>query len=106
MRIGMMPEIINDEFIRCLKINTCVTILVIRADDLTLNYNHLFTVPGNVMIRPQIGNSFPISFESRLSGFQSIPRASLLVMRNFLDNNLNLYLRGGGSYYISKYKID
>lgn len=76
----------------------------IRADDISLNYNHLFTLPGDVMVRPQVGNSFPISFESRLSGFITIPRASVLVMRNFLDNNLNVYWRGGGSYYFSKYK--
>src|SRR5690606_3860543 len=48
--------------------------------------------------------TIPISFESRLMGLYAVPNASLLLMRNFLDDNLNVIVRGGGAAYISEYK--
>lgn len=76
----------------------------IRADDLDVSYNHMFALPWNLMLRPAIGNTIPVSFESRLMGLYAAPNASLLLMRNFLDGNLNVLIRGAGAAYITEYK--
>src|SRR5690606_16117824 len=67
----------------------------LRADDIDVSYNHLFTLPWDLVLRPAVGNTIPISFESRLMGLYAVPNASLLLMRNFLDDNLNVIVRGG-----------
>lgn len=76
----------------------------IRADDLEVSYNHMFALPWNLMLRPAVGSTIPVSFESRLMGLYAAPSASLLLMRNFLDGNLNVMIRGGGAAYITEYK--
>src|SRR4029453_11715417 len=53
---------------------------------------------------PNVGNSFPTSFNSRLMGLIALPRAGLLLSRNFPDDNPNVSLRGGGAYYIVEYR--
>jgi hypothetical protein len=76
----------------------------IRTDDIGLGYNHRFALPLDMMLVPSISNSFPTSFNSQLMGLIALPRAGLFVMRSFLDNNLTVSVRGGGSYYIVKYR--
>ncbi len=76
----------------------------IRTDDMQLAYTRTVPLPWELMLRPSVAHLFPISFESRMMGMISSPRASVSLMRNFLDNNLNVNLRVGGAGYIQKYK--
>lgn len=76
----------------------------IRTDDIGLSWSHRFRLPGDFLLAPTIGNSIPISFQSRLMGLIALPRASVFLSRNFLDDNLNLSLSASGGYYIVKYR--
>ena len=76
----------------------------IRPDDLVLAYTRTIPLPWDMTLRPSASNMFPISFDSRLLGLYSVPRASVSLMRNFLDGNLNVNLRAGGAAYITEYK--
>jgi hypothetical protein len=76
----------------------------IRADDIGVSYSHRFALPWQLMLAPSIGNSIPISFNSRLMGLIALPRAGVFLGRGFLDNNLNVSLRGGANYYIVEYR--
>ena len=76
----------------------------IRTDDIGLSYNHRFDLPWEMMFVPSMGNSFPTSFNSQNMSLIALPRAGLFVMRNFLDGNLSVSVRGGANYYIVKYR--
>ncbi|HVJ95093.1 MAG TPA: hypothetical protein VM580_35180, partial [Labilithrix sp.] len=75
-----------------------------RADDLTLAYTRTIPLPWDLTLRPSVANTFPLSFESKLMGLYAMPRASVSLMRDFLDGNLNVNLRAGGAAYITEYK--
>jgi hypothetical protein len=76
----------------------------IRTDDVGLSYNRKIPLPWQMLLAPSVGNSFPTSFNSQQMGLIALPRASLFLMRNFLDNNLTISLRGGGAYYVVEYR--
>jgi hypothetical protein len=76
----------------------------IRTDDIGLSYSHRFQLPWQLMLAPSIGNSIPISFNSRLMGLIALPRANVFLGRSFLDSNLFVSLTGGVNYYIVEYR--
>jgi hypothetical protein len=76
----------------------------VRPDDLLLAYTRTIPLPWDLTLRPSVSNLFPISFESRLMGLYSVPRAGMSLMRSFLDGDLNVNVRAGGAAYIGEYK--
>jgi hypothetical protein len=76
----------------------------IRGDDIGVSASYSFKLPWKLGLTPSVGNSFPTSFNSQLMGLIALPRASLSLSRSFLDGDLNVGIRGGGAYYVVKYK--
>jgi hypothetical protein len=76
----------------------------IRADDIGTSWSHRFQLPAKFMLAPSVGNSIPISYNSKLMGLIALPRASLFLSRSFLDDNLTLSLSSTAAYYIVKYR--
>jgi len=76
----------------------------IRTDDIGTSWSHRFSLPAKIMLAPTIGNSIPISFNSKLMGLIALPRASVFVSRSFLDDNLSLSLSSTTAYYIVKFR--
>jgi hypothetical protein len=76
----------------------------IRADDIGTSWSHRFQLPEKFTLAPSIGNSIPISYNSKLMGLIALPRASVFLSRSFFDDNLTLSLSGGAAYYIVKYR--
>lgn len=74
-----------------------------RVDDPNLNYSHRFLLPARIMLGTSLGNSFPVSYHSRLRSSIATPRAGLSLGRSFLDNTLSFSTNGNANYHIVKY---
>lgn len=76
----------------------------LRADDILLSYSHTFRLPWHLGLSANASDSLPISYYSQLESLIALPRLSIGLSRSFLDDTLNVSIRGGGAYYIVKYK--
>jgi hypothetical protein len=70
----------------------------VRANDVSLQYAHVFDLPVQLRLRVAAGSTIPISYFSQLAANYSTPFLSLGLSRRFGDLSLSASIRG--AYFI------
>jgi hypothetical protein len=66
----------------------------VRAQDLTLQYAHVFDLPSKFRLRATAGVTAPLSYYSQIASNITTPSISAALSRRFGDLSLNVALRG------------
>jgi hypothetical protein len=73
----------------------------VRANDISLQYAHVFDLPEKFKLRAAAGATIPISYYSQLASNITTPSISVGLSRKFGDLALNASIRG--AYFWDKY---
>jgi hypothetical protein len=73
----------------------------VRANDISLQYAHVFALPEKFKLRAAAGSTIPVSYFSQLASNITTPSLSVGLSRRFGDLALNAQIRG--AYFWDKY---
>lgn len=74
----------------------------VRANDISLQYAHVFDLPVKLRLRVAAGSTLPLSYYSQLASNITTPFLTLGLSRRFGDSTLSVFIRG--AYFIDRYR--
>jgi hypothetical protein len=74
----------------------------VRANDISLQYSHSFSLPDKFRLRAAVGTTIPISYYSQLASNITTPSLTLGLSRRFGDFSVSASFRG--AYFWDKYR--
>jgi hypothetical protein len=74
----------------------------VRANDISLQYSHVFELPEKFRLRTAAGATLPISYYSRLAGNYTTPSLTVGLSRRFGDLSVSASVRG--AYFFDQYR--
>ncbi len=75
----------------------------VRANDISLQYAHVFDLPAKFKLRAALGATLPISYYSQLASNITTPSVSVGLTRKFGDLAVSATVRG--AYFIDQYTV-
>ena len=73
----------------------------VRANDISLQYAHIFDLPEKFKLRATVGATLPVSYYSQLASNVTTPSLSVGLSRKFGDLAVSATVRG--AYFIDRY---